>query len=72
MLYYGGSPEITMTYPLWAVIAGREYCGEDFHSLKLFTNGEDAEAYVEEINDRNEPDVYVILDRVFVDHGVGG
>ena len=47
VLYYGGTSEITMTYPLWAVIIGREYYGEDFSTLKLFTNAEDAESYVD-------------------------
>ncbi len=57
-------------YSLWAVISGREYCGEDFNSLKLFTNIEDAQKYSQELNEQMDSECYTILDRVFVDYGV--
>lgn len=57
-------------YLLWAVISGREYCGEDFNSLKLFTNLDDAQKYNQELNDQMDSECYTIIDRVFVDHGV--
>ena len=57
-------------YSLWAVISGREYCGEDFHSLKLFTNHKDAEEYMHELNEQMDSECYTIFDRVWVDHGV--
>jgi len=59
-------------YPLYAVIMGREYSGEDFNSLRLFTNAEDAEEHVRELEKSSEPDTYIRLDRVYVDYGVGG
>jgi len=57
-------------YSLWAVISGREYCGEDFHSLKLFSNFDDAVKYSENLNEQMDNECYTIIDRVFVDHGV--
>ena len=57
-------------YSVWAVISGREYCGEDFYSLKLFTNFDDAVKYSNDLNEQMDSECYTIIDSVYVDYGV--